>query len=118
MLPMDTTAVSAQRVAHAAVARIKLSRVDDRSSPGIRADLDSAARDAAGRLVVDLSDVQLLTSAGIGMLIQVRGTCAALKGAIALCGVSEAVLDVLRVTKIDRVLAVRASPAEALEAVK
>jgi anti-anti-sigma factor len=117
MLPFETANLSAQRIGGAAIARVLTPKVDDRNAGAVRADLERAAGEARGRLVIDLSGVLLLTSAGIGMLIQVRAACAAVDGRLALCGLSEQVLDLLRVPRLEKLLVVRSTAEEALKAV-
>lgn len=81
---------------------------------GCRA-LDRRIRDSAERLIVDLSEVGLLSAAAIGVLIAHTERLAALGGRLLVVG-SESVARILRTAQADTVLDTYDSLAEALQA--
>jgi anti-sigma B factor antagonist len=66
------------------------------------------------RIVVDLSDVPFVDSAGIGILVGCHGTVAKSGGQLRLAGLTDRVLNVLRITKVDSVVVMDPSVAEAV----
>jgi anti-anti-sigma factor len=58
----------------------------------------------ATRLVLDLSGCPYCDSAGLGLLIHISGLMAAPGRAMRICGTSERVLDLLRITRTDGLL--------------
>ena len=59
------------------VARITVPTISERECPGLLFDLSAAAQATGGRLVLDLSEVLMITSAGLGMFVNLRKACTA-----------------------------------------
>ena len=70
------------------------------------------------KLVFDLTEVELIDSAGLGMLVYTYGSLAAKGGALRLCGVTPRILSLLELTKMNTLLAVDATRQESLAAIK
>lgn len=73
---------------------------------------------AAGvtRMVFDLTGVDYVDSAGLGMIVYTYGVLNQKSGSLRLCGVSPRVLSLLKLTRTDTVLAIDASREESLAA--
>src|ERR1035437_5604731 len=56
------------------------------------------------KLVLDLTDCQYSDSAGLGFLIHTYGLVTGQGGTVRLCGVSERVMELLKMTKTDAML--------------
>jgi anti-sigma B factor antagonist len=67
--------------------------------------LQSAISDGVSRLVVDMSGVDFLDSAGLGMLVYIYSALNEKSGVLRLCGVSQRVASLLKLTKTDSFLA-------------
>jgi anti-sigma B factor antagonist len=78
--------------------------------------IHSAIADGITRIVVDLSGVDYVDSAGLGTLVFIYGTLNEKNGALRLCGVSPRVLSLLQLTKTDTFLAVDPSREASLAA--
>ncbi len=74
----------------------------------------SAIENNKKKIVVDLSDVQFITSWGIGILIYGHTTTTNLDGEFKLAGVSEKINEIFKKTKIDNVFEQYVSVDEAL----
>ena len=70
------------------------------------------------KLVFDLTEVEFVDSAGLGMLIYAYGSLAAKGGSLRLCGVAPRVLSLLELTKMNTLLAIDATREESLAALK
>lgn len=111
---IDSTHVAAEFVDGVLVASIKAEKIGDYECPIISAELRGALPKARPRLVVDMSQVMLLSSAGIGMLLDLYRACQGAQGKFALCAIDEDVLGSLRVTKMDRLFNIKPDRASAL----
>ncbi len=68
------------------------------------------------RLVLEMSGVPYLDSAGLGLLVHAAGLSAERGGALRLAAVTERVASLLRLTHVDTLLPTDANEAEALAA--
>ncbi len=70
------------------------------------------------RLVLDFRKVDFISSQAIGMLVATHKKMEQLKtGRLALCGLSDKLLQLLKITRLDKVLVIRGSRGDALAAV-
>lgn len=106
-----------RRVGRAAVAQILREKVSEHESEIVKNEALAAAAGSGYRLVLDLSEVRLLTSAGIGALIMLDRECRTKSGRMALFGLSEELLALIRMTKLDKVFTIRAAEADAVGSV-
>jgi anti-sigma B factor antagonist len=68
-------------------------------------------------LILDFSNVQYLSSQAIGIVMSIYKKVSALKrGNLILCGINDKLAELLRITRLDKVLTVKASQKEALQA--
>ncbi len=80
------------------------------------AQVQSAIAEGVTSLVFDLSDVDYVDSAGLGMIVYTYGTLSEKKGNLRLCGVSARVMDLLKMTKTDTFMTIDGSRADSLTA--
>lgn len=66
------------------------------------------------KLIIDFSDVQLLSSALLGVLINLRNKADAAKAEVVLCGLRPELRKVFKITKADKLFAFYDTEAEAL----
>ena len=70
------------------------------------------------KLVFDLTAVDLVDSAGLGMMVYTYGSLCSKGGTLRLCGVAPRILSLLELTKMNTLLAVDATRGESLAALK
>ena len=87
-----------------------------RESQALETLVESIAAPRPARIVLDLTGVPFIDSAGIGVLIGCHGKTLTGGGHLRLAGAADRVLHVLRVTKVDAVLRLDASLADSLKA--
>lgn len=68
--------------------------------------LQSAISDGVTRMVFDLTNVDYIDSAGLGLMVFVYGALNEKNGTLRLCGPSPRILSLLKLTKTDSLLAV------------
>jgi len=78
--------------------------------------VEELIKNQARRIVIDLTEVSFVDSAGIGILVGCHGKVASAGGQLRLAGVAERVLNVLRITKVDSILHLDANVADSVRA--
>ena len=79
--------------------------------------IDQLVQEGSLQIIVDLKHVPYVDSRDIGRLIRSHLSVRQAGGRVRLCNLSEKVLDVLRMTRLDTVLDLYKSEAEALAAI-
>jgi anti-sigma B factor antagonist len=90
--------------------------VDIYTSPALKAALASASEVGCRMIVVDLGGVGFIDSSGLGVLMGALRRAREAGGDLRVVSARDAVARVLRLTELDKVFALRATVAEALEA--
>ena len=80
--------------------------------------IQTAIANGAARMVIDLTDVEYVDSAGLGMLMFAYGMLNEKHGALRLCGVTDRVMSLLKMTKTDSFLPIDASANESIVALR
>ncbi len=76
--------------------------------------IQAAIEDGVSRMVVDLTDVEYMDSAGLGMLMVAYGLVNEKKGSLRLCGVAPRVMSLLQMTRTDGLLPIDGTREESL----
>ncbi|MCC7388517.1 MAG: STAS domain-containing protein [Phycisphaerales bacterium] len=105
-----------ERTGTAVVGLVVPTKVTEREAGVICDEVGAAGQNAGWRVALDLSEVMLLASAGLGALLTINKQCKAGGGALAVFGLSEEILGMIRLTKLDKVLQIRPDRDAALEA--
>lgn len=102
--------------AHLARARVTCNNIAQRESPILQAELLSAAASANHRVLVDLSDVTMITSVGLGALITLHKACKEAKGKFVLINLQPDILSILKLSRLDKLFTIADSEPKALKA--
>ena len=78
--------------------------------------IDGVIAEGVTKMVIDLTEVDYVDSAGLGMLVYTFGGLSKVGGLLRLCGVGPRVQSLLELTKTNSVLAVDQTRAESLAA--
>jgi len=78
----------------------------------------SLISNGARKVLFDLSEVESVDSAGLGMLIYAYGSLASKGGTLRLCGVAPRVQSLLELTKMHTLLSIDATREESLAALR
>jgi anti-anti-sigma factor len=114
---MSSSFVQSQIEHGVLVARLDREKIGEYESPVIRAEVESVAPGANWRVVLDLSDVRMVASAGLGAFVTLNKTCKDKGGRLALCNMDEMLRQVFEMTKLHRVLTIAATRDAAIKAV-
>jgi anti-sigma B factor antagonist len=80
--------------------------LDALSSPELRGKLDDLTRNQGCAIKVDLSEVELLDSSGVGFLVSLYKRARANGGSVRVVGVAAQPLSIFKLLHLDRVFAV------------
>jgi anti-sigma B factor antagonist len=80
------------------------------------AQVQKTINDGAARVVLDLAGVPYMDSAGLGALVQASGMAKQQGGDLRLCGVSERVAELIKMTRTDGLLPMDADVDASLKA--
>jgi anti-sigma B factor antagonist len=100
---------------NALVVRVHESRIVADVAPQFKESLIAIAKSGKGNLVLDLSEVTFIDSSGLGALI---GSLKAMEKGheLALCSAQAGVISMLKLTRMDKVFRIFATPEEAATA--
>lgn len=87
--------------------------LDAYAAPGFRDRMGELIQQGHRAIVLNLSDVNFLDSTGLGAIVSSLKRLDG-QGVMVICGVHEMVMDVFRLTRMDRVFPIVASTEEAL----
>jgi anti-sigma B factor antagonist/stage II sporulation protein AA (anti-sigma F factor antagonist) len=90
-------------------------RLDAISSPTAERHVFDLINDGANKLILDLSSVDYLSSAGMRMLLSTTKKLKSQSGKLVLCSVTPNVMDVLKISGFDHVLDIVKTQDEALK---
>jgi anti-sigma B factor antagonist len=88
------------------VATILAPSVSQYEADVIGRQIQAEAPGGAWKIAIDLSRVELLASAGLGMLVTLQKLAGEHKGKLIVCGLSADTLGVLKMTRLDRIVAI------------
>lgn len=78
--------------------------------------IEEMVKNQQNRIIVDLSGVPFVDSAGIGILVGCHGKTSSAGGQLRLAGLAERVLHVLKITKVDSIVLIDANVDESVRA--
>lgn len=89
-------------------------RLDGNGAPVVQEQCTALVDSGADRLVMDLSGVEYISSAGLRSVLVVAKKVKAAGGALALCCLQEMVADVIAMSGFDRILTIAENRAAAI----
>ncbi|MEO8382985.1 MAG: STAS domain-containing protein [Acidobacteriota bacterium] len=98
-----------------AILTVMDNRIDARMAPELRRVVMEAVDRGNDRVTLDLTHVDFVDSSGLGMIVTILKLVGR-KGDLALCGAREGVLDLFRLTRLDRVFRLYPTSTEAVAA--
>lgn len=114
---MQSTFVTSKLYGPAVIVRVEREKVGEHEAPIIQHEVTQAASPHGWRVAMDLSMVTLLASAGLGTLITLNKLCKSSGGKLALFGISEDILAVMKLTRLNTLLTISNDQESAVKAV-
>ncbi|GAB5496189.1 MAG: hypothetical protein Phyf2KO_12690 [Phycisphaerales bacterium] len=101
----------------AVLAQILCEHIGERETQIIQDELTAAAEPVGWRVAIDMSKVTFLPSAGLGMLVAIHNNAKSSKGKVAVFGVADDLLNMLKITHLDKLFQIKPDREAALKAV-
>lgn len=92
--------------------------IDMHYAPVLRSLLQARVQALCPALILDLTDVTFIDSAGLVAIIEYLRDAAAYRGVLCLCGLNETLQTIFEIVKLDKVIPIFASIADALAALE
>ena len=97
-----------------AVVRVMDHKLHEHESTQLIAEFNAYLTNSGKRLIVmDYTDVEFVSSAGLGAMITVSRAVTELEGKMVLTGVNDNIMQVMKLTKLDRLLMIEKDLAKA-----
>lgn len=110
--------IEADRVGPALCVTVRCESVTDREASIIANETEGLIDGSFRSLVMDLTHVGVLTSAGIGTLVRTHKAMEGHKGRLVVCSLSEELDELFRLTRLDRLFTIAPDRAHALDQTK
>lgn len=113
--PMSTGHIEVTDFAdNGAVLRILDHKLHELEATQLVAEFKAYLNNSGKRLIVmDYTDVEFVSSAGLGAMITISRTVSELEGKMVLTGISDNIMQVMKLTKLDRLLSIEKTLAKA-----
>ncbi|MEW6238630.1 MAG: STAS domain-containing protein [Candidatus Omnitrophota bacterium] len=90
-------------------------RIDAASLQEFAASINRAAQDGVKKLLIDFSQTDYMSSAGVRVLIEGKKAMEAVEGDMAFCSVNDQLKELFEVVRLDRFFEIFATEFEALD---
>lgn len=101
---METTRVKSEREGDVVIAAVLCENITPFDTQPLEQELSQAGVQSAWKLAIDLSQVQLMGSSGLGLFVTLRKQAKAAGGNCILFGVNPEIMGMLKVTRLDTLL--------------
>jgi anti-anti-sigma factor len=112
---MSARYFSSVLVGQVLLGKVEAEKVAEREGAIIQSDCAAAAPSARWRIALDFSPVTMLTSAGLGAIISLHKLCKAQGGTLAVFGLRDELLELMKITHMHKFLAIADSKESALQ---
>jgi anti-anti-sigma factor len=109
--------IKTETVRNGVLAKILIEKVSDYESTVLCNELNQVGEGARWRMVLDMSRVQLLTSAGIRVLITMHTAAAKNKGKFIIAGMSDELMELIKMTRLDKMFSMVKDSKKGVEAI-
>lgn len=99
------------------IAHVTSEKVGAREAQIIEQELRAAAPGKKWKIVLDLKDVTVLASMGLGTLVSMHKACASGGGRLVVCGLKEDILQLMKITHLERILKIAGDREAALKVI-
>lgn len=115
---MSAQFISMEPTGVATIGHVVPNKVTEREAAVLQEALSSEGPNAGWRFAIDLSEVSLLASAGLGALLTLNKSCKAGGGKLVLFGLNEDILGMMKIARLDKILTIKPDRDAALKLFK
>jgi anti-anti-sigma factor len=112
----ESTHIRAEADQGVLVVRLKCEKLSEYETTVVQNEVQTLAPGMAWKLAFDASDVQIISSVGLGMLITLNRAAKTGKGRLAIFGLSEQLRGLFKISMLDRALSLQPDRAAAIKA--
>lgn len=112
----DASIVRTETLNGCLIARIVCPHVGQREAPILQADVLAMAPASSHRVAIDFSNVTMLGSLGLGTLISLTKECRENKGDVVIFGIDQPIRELVKMSRLDRILTIKDDETGALKA--
>lgn len=102
----EKTIIAMDRRDGVTIGRITCPAIGEREAPIIQRDALQAAAETGHRLILDFTHVAMMGSLALGMLVTITKQCKGAGGLVVLYGLNANLADVLRMSRLDKLLVI------------
>lgn len=99
-------------------AKIKFEKLTEREGPIIVNEITADAPGCGWKIALDMADVTFMASAGIGAIVTLHKRCKANGGKLAVYGLSDDLLQLLKLTRLNKLFTIADDKDAAIKALK
>jgi anti-anti-sigma factor len=114
---LNSTHVEGTLVDGVLVARLKCEKLGEYEASIVQNDLAAAAKGVAWKVALDFTDVQLISSVGLGLIVSLNKTAKNNKGRLSLFNLSANLINLFKITRLDSGLLIKPDQESAIKAV-
>ncbi|MBL9001643.1 MAG: STAS domain-containing protein [Phycisphaerae bacterium] len=96
------------------VAHVRCQKIGDFEAAPLKSDIEKVAPLSGWKVIIDMKDVLLMGSSGIGTLVNTKKSCDANKGRLIICGLSDELYGVMKVSALTKLFTIKKDVTEAL----
>ena len=100
------------------IARLTTSALSEYEAGVIGTQIKDEAPGATWKVVIDMTEVVHIASAGLGMLVDIRNTAKKYDGEMAACGISPQIMEVMKMTHLHKIFVITKDVKGAVKKVK
>jgi len=93
-------------------------RLDSHTAPGFEQEVLAAVAGGTTHMLIDFSNIQYISSAGLRIVLIAAKKMKGAGGKLALCGLSDSIADVFKISGFSSILDIHADQASALAALR
>lgn len=113
---MESTYLKLEHVGTALIGRLKCEKLAERESNVMNTEIAGHAQESSWKVALDLEEVMLVASVGLGALVTLNKNCKANNGKLVVFNMAEEILESLKLSRLDRIITIVADQAAALKA--
>lgn len=115
---LNSTHVEATIVDGVLVAKLKCEKLGEYESAIVQSEVTTAAKTTAWRVALNFSDVQLISSVGLGLIVSLNKSAKAGKGKMSMFNLNANLTNLFKITRLDSGLLIKPDQTSAIDAVK
>ncbi len=115
---LNSTHVEGTMVDGVLVAKLKCEKLGEYEAGIVQGDISAAATGTSWKVALDFTDVQLISSVGLGLIVTLNKAAKTNKGRMSMFNLNPNLLNLFKITRLDSGLLIKSTAEEAIAAVK